>query len=755
MKKNIVLLLLLTVILHGCKSDKSSTQDTAIIPIPQEMTFKEGCFDWNENTSIILSEDNDALRKNAEYLHKVMVRANNTTKADFKIGQAQKNSVVLMLDATIGNPEAYTLDVTTDNIILKANSSKGIFYGIQTLLQLMPAEVVTDSLAESFSIPTLSIKDAPEFKYRGMHLDVSRNFITGEEVKSFIDMLAMYKFNTFHWHLTDGAGWRIEIKKYPLLTQKAAFRAEKTWKEFWKGGSRRFVDEGTPGAYGGYYTQDEIRDIVAYAQERQITVIPEIEMPGHSEEVFVAYPHLSCSGVPYKDSDFCAGNEDTFEFIENVLTEVFDLFPSKYIHIGGDEAGKASWKKCPKCQKRMRENKLKNLNELQSYFIQRVSNFLTANNRKLIGWDEIVDGGLAKDATVMLWRDPKTAIRSAAMGHDVIMTPGTHCYFDSYQADPATEPETIGGYLPLRKVYSFNPIANDSLASKFIGGQGNIWTEYMPNYKHVEYMAFPRAIALSEALWSNKKNKNWDSFKHRLNSQFPRLDYLDINYHKPVYELEMFQEIDTLNKKVKLSFESEWANPEIRYTLDGSKPTASSPLYKDSIVIEGFKTINASIFKDGTPQSIFTKDAGYHLAVGKKVKYLKKWTSYPAGGETALTNGIVGGLTYSDGLWQGFTSNLNVIIDLEVETILNSFAANFMQLTGPGVYMPKYVEVSVSNDGKTFNSVLKIENDIPENHDRLIFKNFKGDFKQQKARFVKVFARNNKGFIFTDELILN
>ncbi|MBS5979273.1 family 20 glycosylhydrolase [Dysgonomonas sp. Shenzhen-Wh21] len=755
MKNIFTFLFLICILLTGCINKDIGRSEVPVIPIPKKIISKNGQFTWDKQTSIVLSEGDADLRQCGEHFQQIL-NTSSYSPIELRVEGKTDNAVFLTIDPAIEGAEAYTLDISEKQVSIKANSGRGIFYGIQTLLQMMPPEVYeSKELPESFVLPAVSINDKPQFSYRGMHLDVSRNFMTAQEVKKYIDMLAMYKFNTFHWHLTDGAGWRVEIKKYPLLTKKTAFRAQKTWKEFWFEGGRKFVDEGTPGAYGGYYTQEEIKDIVAYAKDRYITIIPEIEMPAHSEEVFVAYPHLSCSGIPYKDSDFCAGNEETFSFIEDVLDEILELFPSEYIHIGGDEAAKTAWKTCRKCQERIRKENLKDIDELQSYFIKRVSQYLTANERKLIGWDEIIDGGLAKDATVMLWRDPQTAIKAASQGHNVIMTPGSHCYFDSYQADPTTEPEAIGGYLPLRKVYSFNVVPCDSLASKFIGGQGNLWAEYIPDYSHMEYMAFPRAIALSEVLWSDSKSRNWDGFKQRLAAQFVKLDYLGVNYRKPGYELDMFQVIDTTKRVVKIHFETEQINPEIRYTLDGSIPDTNSQLYLDTIVVENSKTLNAAIFKDDKPQHLFTKDVGFHLAAGKKVTYLKKWTSYPAGGETALTDVLVGSSTYSDGLWQGFTSDMEVVIDFENETTVNAFSANFMQLTGPGVYMPVYVEIFGSNDGENFTPLLKIDNNIPREHDRLVFKKFSGTLQQQKVRYLKVFAKNKSGFIFTDELIIN
>ena len=410
------------------------------------------------------------------------------------------------------SPESYTLSVTPQQILIRATSGAGLFYGMQTLLQL-----AQPSGAGSYSIASVEIEDTPRFAYRGLMLDVSRHFSTKEFIKKQIDALAYYKINRLHLHLTDAAGWRLEIKKYPLLTEFAAWRTDPTWKQWWNGG-RKYVRFDAPGAYGGYYTQNDIREILEYARQHYITVIPEIEMPSHSEEVLAAYPQLSCSGEPYKNSDFCVGNEETFTFLENVLTEVMELFPSEYIHIGGDEAGKSAWKTCPKCQKRMKDEHLANVDELQSYLIHRIEKFLNNHGRHLLGWDEILQGGIAPNATVMSWRGEEGGIAAVTSGHRAIMTPGAYCYLDSYQDAPYSQPEAIGGYLPLKKVYSYNPVPASLTAEQaklVYGVQGNLWVEYIPTPEHVEYMIYPRILALAETAWSAPERKSWPDFHTR------------------------------------------------------------------------------------------------------------------------------------------------------------------------------------------------------------------------------------------------
>lgn len=652
------------------------------------------------------------------------------------------------------NSEAYRLQITPDNIRITSSSPTGAIYGMQTLLQIIRTQ------PDPKKLPCVDIDDHPRFTYRGMHLDVSRHFYPVTFVKKYLDLMALYKMNTFHWHLTDGAGWRLEIRKYPELTKKAAWRTALTWKEWWRGsGLKKYAEEGAPNAYGGYYTQEDAKEIVAYAQARGITVIPEIEMPGHSEEVNAAYPQLSCAGAPYQSSDLCLGNDSTFTFLEDVLKETMAIFPSKYIHIGGDEASKRSWKECPKCQKRIADEHLKNVDELQSYGIRRMEKFLIANNRKLLGWDEILEGGLAPEATVMSWRGEKGGITAASEGHDVVMTPGAYCYFDAYQADPVTQPEAISGYLPLSKVYSYEPVPKELDASKahhVLGAQANVWTEYMPNTDHVEYMVFPRMLALAEVVWSDKGKKDWFDFKERLQAHYLLLQRMNVNYYRPSYQLQIKTQFNYSGGKATVSFDSEQYLPVIRYTLNDSMPTASSQVYSGPFDVTGSAKVKAAIFKDSARMGpVASLPVDFHKALGKKVSYNKPYsTAYVAQKDSTLTNGYRGTLTYSDGQWQGFLQTLDVIIDMEKVETLNSLSVNFMQLTGPGVYMPPYLEVSLSEDGKEYTPLPKAENDVPATQASLTFKDFFVNLKGKKARYIRVFAPNQKGFLFADEIIV-
>lgn len=660
----------------------------SVIPVPLSMEKGTGSFLLSENTKLYTNLQGEEAVLLENYLKSLPIQFKQGKKKD------KENILSLMVtkeNALLPSPESYTLSVTPQRILIQATSGAGLFYGIQTLLQL------SQPMRTGYSVTSIEIQDTPRFAYRGFMLDVSRHFFSKDFVKKQIDALAYYKINRLHLHLTDAAGWRIEIKKYPLLTEFAAWRTDASWKKWWNGG-RKYVRYDEPGAYGGYYTQDDIREILAYARQHHITVIPEIEMPAHSEEVLAAYPQLSCSGEPYKNADFCVGNEETFTFLENVLTEVMELFPSEYIHIGGDEAGKAAWKTCPKCQKRMKDEHLSNVDELQSYLIHRIEVFLNAHGRKLLGWDEILQGGLAPNATVMSWRGEEGGIAAVRSGHRAIMTPGGYCYLDGYQDAPYSQPEAIGGYLPLKKVYSYNPVS-DSLtieqAKLVYGTQGNLWVEYIQEPEHVEYMMYPRILALAEVAWSAPERKSWEDF-------YPRaLKAVSDLQAKGYHPFDLKKEI-------------------------GSRPESSQPVT--------------------------------HLALGKKVIYNAPYNnSYPAQGNTALTDGKRGDWTYGDGSWQGFISKdrLDVTVDLEAETSIHSVSASFMQVVGAEVFLPESVIISISEDGTNFTE-LKHESFTVNKEVAIKFTDIAWE-GTAKGRYVRYQARAGKeygGWIFTDEIIV-
>lgn len=666
-----------------------SLKAQSVIPVPLKMEQGTGCFLLSENTKLYINLQGLEAQLLENCLQALPVHLKKGKKKDT---QNMLSLLITEKNHQLPSPESYTLSVTPQQILIRATSGAGLFYGVQTLLQL-----AQPSGAGSYSIASVEIEDTPRFAYRGLMLDVSRHFSTKEFIKKQIDALAYYKINRLHLHLTDAAGWRLEIKKYPLLTEFAAWRTDPTWKQWWNGG-RKYVRFDAPGAYGGYYTQDDIREILEYARQHYITVIPEIEMPSHSEEVLAAYPQLSCSGEPYKNSDFCVGNEETFTFLENVLTEVMELFPSEYIHIGGDEAGKSAWKTCPKCQKRMKDEHLANVDELQSYLIHRIEKFLNNHGRHLLGWDEILQGGIAPNATVMSWRGEEGGIAAVTSGHRAIMTPGAYCYLDSYQDAPYSQPEAIGGYLPLKKVYSYNPVPASLTAEQaklVYGVQGNLWVEYIPTPEHVEYMIYPRILALAETAWSAPERKSWPDFHTRALSAVADLQA------KGYHPFDLKKEI-------------------------GSRPESLQPVS--------------------------------HLALGKKVIYNSPYSShYPAQGNTALTDGIRGDWTYGDGSWQGFISDnrLDVTIDMEKETSIRSVTAAFMQVVGAEVFLPETVVISISDDGTHFTELRKQHFEVSkETPIRFTDISWQGEAKGRYVRYQAQAGSEFGGWIFTDEIIV-
>ena len=663
----------------------SERKEIDVIPMPRSVEYHSGNFTISPETKYYTNLSAESRQALTDYLE-----GTSLSSVPFAESATGNNGIELNLcDSSIvtGN-EAYRIEIVKKGVRLSANTETGIFYGLQTLLQLL-------NNGDNKTLPALTINDSPRFPYRGLHLDVSRHFFDKEFVKKQLNAMAYFKMNRLHWHLTDGAGWRIEIKKYPRLTSFAAWRPFDKLNDWWVEG-RTFCEQDDPRAVGGYYTQDDIREVVAYAAERHITIIPEIEMPGHSEEVLATYPELSCSGKPYVNADFCIGTEKTFEFLENVLLEVIDLFPSEYIHIGGDEASKSSWKTCPRCQKRMADEHLNSVDELQSYMIHRIEKFLNDHGRKIIGWDEIIEGGLSPTATVMSWRGEEGGIKAVKAGNQAIMTPGKYCYLDAFQDAPNTQPMAIGGYLTLEKVYSFEPVP-DSLSTKeaelILGVQGNVWTEHIPTPEHYEYMIYPRILALAEIGWSPSEVKKWDNFHTRA-----------------------LQAVNILREQGYNPFPLE---KEI-----GDKP-------------ESYQKVN-------------------HLAIGKKVTYANPYSNhYAAQGEKTLVDGVRGGWMYNDDRWQGFIDcDFDVTIDLGKETDIKQVRAEFIQLKGPYVWLPKQVIISSSVDGEHYDTLATVDNDISPDIETLQFKEF-GWEGNAKARYIRYKALSNGiagGWLFTDEI---
>lgn len=766
--------ILLVGILTSCASnqpDESSKPMLNILPKPQSMEIGSGSFSFPDKPSVKIDPD----IQNDEFLYEFL----GHMVPELAREAAGPATIQLKKDETLDMvAEGYILEVHAEGIDIAARDDAGILFGLQTLRQLLPAHVEKgEADLSAHAIPVLKIKDFPRFQWRGMHLDVSRHFFPPEFVKQYIDMIAFHKMNTFHWHLTDDNGWRLEIKKYPELTEISAWRVDREH-EPWREWSP--IKEGEKATYGGFYTQEEVKEIVAYAAERNIKIIPEIEMPGHTSEVFAAFPELSCRGerlhvVPgsyWPNVDpFCAGNDSVFTFLEDVIDEVVELFPAQYIHVGGDEAQKIRWEECPKCQARIKNEDLADEHELQSWFIRKMEKYINSKGKRLIGWDEILEGGLAPEATVMSWRGEAGGIKAAQMGHDVIMTPTSHCYFDYYQGDPETEPEAIGGYLPLMKVYSYEPIPAELEPEEHkyvLGSQANLWSEWIKTTSHAEYMVLPRMSALSEVVWSSKEARDWDDFQARIPALFSRFDALGWNYSLGTFLVEIIP--GKLNKdKVNVRIKTEQPRLDVRYTTDGSEPDLSSKVYEGKISLTEDATVKAALF-DGEEIKgrVSERSFVFHKALKSTAEYHTLYNPrYTAGGDHGLVDGILGSENFRDGTWQGFEGNdLDLLIDLGEEKEIFRVEMNFLQAIDSWVFMPDYLDVSVSNDGKAWEPVGKVLNEVPEKNEGIIIQRLTADFPTLKTRYVKVLVKN-KGicpewhtgaggntWLFTDELIV-
>ena len=747
------------------------TADFNIIPRPQQVNVSNDApFTLSAKTVISLGTNNQDMKRNANMLASYIEQATGIRPA---IGKGKSGAaIILTIDKTIANAEGYKLDADAKQIRIAGASAAGVFYGIQTLRKSLP---LVNGKASKVSIPAVHIADAPRFAYRGTHLDVSRHFVTADSVRQFIDMLALHNINRFHWHLTDDQGWRIEIKKYPLLTQIGSKRAQTVI------GHNSGKYDGKP--YSGFYTQKQIRDIVKYAADRYITIVPEIDLPGHMQAALAAYPDMGCTGGPYEvwqkwgvsDNVLCAGNDKTLTFIDNVLKEITQLFPSKYIHVGGDECPKTQWQKCPKCQARIKALNLEAKDghsaeeRLQSYIITHASNYLKSLGRNTIGWDEILEGGLAEGATVMSWRGESGGIAAAKQHHDVVMTPNSYLYFDYYQSlDKANEPLAIGGYLPLETVYSYEPMPKELTADEarhIIGVQANIWTEYMPTFKQMQYMALPRLAALSEVQWSQPSLKDYNSFTNRLTEFTHLYDRLGYNYAKHLYNVAIHVDSDNKWREILIHMTTA-GNAEIRYTLDGTEPTANSTLYTGAIVLQKSAKIRAAAFRDGKRSSVTSQDISFNKATACPVELLQPThKNYTYNGGATLTDGLLGDKGFGTGRWLGFSGNdLEAVIDLKQNTDVSSVSLNTCVDKGSWIFDARYIEVSVSADGKSFTKVASkslpaLEEQTPDN-----IYTYELTFPQTTTRYVKVTAtsehnipewhggKGKPAFLFVDEI---
>lgn len=748
----------------------------AIIPLPVKITTKSGHFHLRSSTVIQTDLHNPELLRLAGFFADKVHFGGGPAFSVKAADQRGKNVIILRLGKDIPEigSEGYHLSINRKRVLLEANTTRGIFYGLQSLFQLLPPDVETSREISSkghWKTACLEIIDYPRFSYRGLHLDVCRHFFPIAFIKEYIELLSIYKMNTFHWHLTDDQGWRIEIKKYPLLTQVGSIR---------KGTQVAKSDAIDDKPYGGFYTQDEIRDVIKYATEHYINIIPEIEMPGHAVAALTAYPRFSCTGGPFEvrtmwgvsDDVFCPGKDSTFLFIQDILSEVMQIFPYQYIHIGGDEVPKSRWTKCPLCQQRIKEQGLNDENELQSYFVQRIEKFLKANGRKLIGWDEILEGGLAPEATVMSWRGLEGGITAAKQGHDVIMTPGEYCYFDHLQADPSYEPLAIGGYTNLKKVYSLEPAPAELTATEarhILGAQGNLWTEYIEKGDHAIYMAYPRAMALAEVDWSPKETRDWPGFINRLEQHFIRLDHKGVNYCKSLFDVSINTVPLTGSPGMNVALSTDWQGVDIRYSLDGSDPGLNSPQYKKPFPITHTSLVRATVYKDKVQKGrINEKQVLVHKAFGKKVELLTTYSDkYPGQGVQTITDGLRGSVSFRAGEWQGYNGNdFEGIIDLGEITAVNSITANFMKNIYSWIHFPNKIEYSVSDDGKNFSLVGTLECP-PVKSPGIEIRPFTVKTDNLKTRYIKVKAYNIKVnppwhesaglpcWIFIDEVVVD
>ena len=761
-------LVALTGLIAACQTEER-VADYQVIPLPQQIALSTNApFVLNEGMNILYPEGNEAMKKNAEYLASYIKKA--TGKQLLVVaGTEGEGAILLQMKLRIDNPEGYELEVTDKGITITASSETGIFYGIQTLRKSIPV-----AHGATISLPAVKIMDMPRFKYRGVHLDVARHFFSVEEVKSFIDMMALHNMNQLHWHLTEDQGWRLEIKKYPKLTSIGSKRSETVI------GKNTGKYNGTP--HEGFYTQEEAKEVVAYAAERYINVIPEIDLPGHMQAALAAYPHLGCTGGPYEvwkkwgisDNVLCAGNDSTQIFIEDVLKEVINIFPSQYIHIGGDECPKTQWAKCPKCQAQIRKLGLKSdkhhskEERLQSFVINNSENFLNKIGRQIIGWDEILEGGLAPNATVMSWRGEKGGIEAAKQKHDVIMTPNTYLYFDYYQTkDTKNEPLAIGGYLPVQTVYNYEPMPASLTAEeqgRILGVQANHWTEYMPTYAQVEYMALPRWAALAEVQWSYAK-KDYNNFLGRLPRLMNIYDSEGYNYAKHLFDVEA--ELTPNAKEgvleVKLSTLDE---APIHYTLDGTEPTAEAAVYGGVLKIK----------EDGVLQAVAIRPAGNSRIVSEKIALslssLKPIVAnqpvnkqYKFKGETTLVDGLKGNKNFKTGRWIAFYKNdMDVTIDLLKLTSVSKVSISVCVEKGDWVFDARAFAVEGSEDGKVFTPIASEEYPAMAKNDPNGIYAHQLTFDPIQTRYIKVIAKTEQeipawhggkgsdAFLFVDEI---
>ena len=772
--KKLLLTLAAGIVLCSCGSHDPQI---AIVPYPNHLETGRGTYRVTDRPVTCDSRTDERTQRAvvgfAARLATVTGGTNPVTVAD----EVPASGIRFVTDESLP-AEGYELNVDGEGIEVRASQFPGFLYALQSLEQLLPAAVYGTEPAPdaAWEVPCVKIADAPRFAYRGMHLDVARHFFSVDEVKRYNDVMAIHKLNTLHWHLTDDQGWRIEIKRYPELTAVGSIRKATVVRKEWG------TYDGTP--YGGFYTQDEIRDVVKYAADRGVTVIPEIDLPGHMLAALTAYPELGCTGGPYEvwgrwgvaDDVLCPGREKTFEFLEGVLTEVMELFPSEYIHIGGDECPKVRWEKCPRCQAKIRQLGLKDDGEhtaehyLQSYVTDRIGKFLAQHGRRIIGWDEILEGRAPSDAVVMSWRGSEGGIAAAKLGHDVIMTPNSHFYFDYYQSlDTDAEPFGIGGYIPMEQVYSYDPAFPELTPEQqkhILGVQANLWTEYVLSDEHLEYMLLPRLAALSEVQWCLPETKDWNRFigSFRMDKIYSQLGY---EFAKHIFGVTASYAVDPEKGGVVMTLTTQGGAP-IRYTLDGSDPTASSPLYKAPVTIGESCTFKAAVLREGMQTPVYTRKFDFNKATGRRIALNAAPTlKYTYGGASLLVDGYRGGPVYSNGAWIGFLNEpLDVTIDMQGAKPYSAVTVESLVEKGEWVFPPSSVGVYLSDDGREFTeaALMSVPQETAGSPDGV--KPFKVLFPETSARYLRVVARTvdpipawhgaagQKAHMFVDEIIV-
>jgi N-acetyl-beta-hexosaminidase len=774
-KLNHAIFLGLLLVFTAC-GNKPEKIDYQVIPLPQEIKFTSGMpFIITNSTQIIFPEGNGLQQKNAEFLSGYIKQTTGKElriKPLLSLDKHTKDAIILYPDENFDKEEGYQITVNKNNVTITGKTEAGIFYGIQTLRKSFP--VIKN---EIISLPAVEINDYPRFSYRGMHLDVGRHFFSTEFIKSYIDLLALHNMNNFHWHLTDDQGWRIEIKKYPNLTEIGAYRKETVI------GRNSGKYDGTP--YGGFYTQKEIKEIIDYAAERYINVIPEIDFPGHTLSVLTAYPEFGCTGGSYEVAGswgvfkdvLCIGNENAMLFLEDVLKEVVDLFPSKIIHIGGDEAPRDRWKKCPKCQARIKTENIKAdaqhsaEDRLQSYCMTRMEKFLNDNGRSIIGWDELLEGDVAPNATVMSWRGMEGGIKAAKFGHNVIMTPARYVYFDYQQAeDLANEPQGIGGFVDVEKVYRLDPVPEaltDEEKELIIGTQANLWTEYIATPEHAKYMVLPRMAALSEVQWLSPEKKNYKDFTRRLLPLLKLYDQEGYNYAKHVLDLKVRYYPQSTNKSIETKISSIDDSP-IYYTLNGNEPDKNSTKYNGSLTITGSTHLSAISISEGKKSKILNEEISFNKATLCPINL----TYEPAeeqsyNGALTLVDGLKGTDNSATGRWLGFYgTGLEAVIDLQESTEISQVSTRANIDVYAWSMGATEMSVLISDDNKTFKEIAS--EPYPELTD-IAFKKielYNLNFNPVSARYVKVILKPSSGmpkghrgegripYLYVDEIVI-